>query len=52
MKPQFSKTYLAITITLLITEIFIAKYLKKGVIRHTFGNFLVAILMYSYFKVS
>ncbi|MFD0991452.1 DUF2809 domain-containing protein [Mariniflexile jejuense] len=50
MKLHFNKTYLAITIILLIIEILIAKYLKTGFIRHTFGDFLVVILMYCFFK--
>lgn len=50
MKLQLNKTYFAITIVLLITEVLIAKYLKTGFIRHTFGDFLVVILLYCFFK--
>jgi hypothetical protein len=39
-----------ITISLLIIEGLIAMYLKSGFIRHTFGDFLVVILMYCFFK--
>ena len=47
---RLNKTYLIITILLFITEVLIAVYLKYGFIRHTFGDFLVVILMYCFFK--
>ncbi len=50
MKLQLNKTYLAITIFLFITEILIAMYLKSGFIRHTFGDYLVVILIYTFVK--
>ncbi len=50
MNIKLNKTYLAITILLLITEVLIAVYLKYGFIRHTFGDYLVVILIYSFFK--
>ncbi|MFD1163860.1 ribosomal maturation YjgA family protein [Hwangdonia seohaensis] len=45
-----NKTYLTITILLFITEIGIAMFLKSGFIRHTFGDYLVVILIYCFFK--
>lgn len=48
MKPN--KTYISITILLFITEILIAVFLKSGFIRHTFGDYLVVILIYCFFK--
>jgi len=50
MTLKFNKTYFTITLVLFITEVFIAIYLKSGFIRHTFGDFLVVILLYSFFK--
>ncbi|WP_338356725.1 DUF2809 domain-containing protein [Yeosuana marina] len=50
MKLRFNKTYVIITIVLFITEALIAIYLKQGFIRHTFGDFLVVILIYCFFK--
>jgi len=50
MKLKLNKTYLIITILLFITEVLIAIYLKRGFIRHTFGDFLVVILLYAFFK--
>lgn len=51
MKLKFNKTYALITLLLFLTEVFIAVYLKTGFIRHTVGDFLVVILMYSFFKI-
>jgi Protein of unknown function (DUF2809) len=50
MKLKFNKTYLLLTILLFIIEALIAVFLKTGFIRHTFGDFLVVILMYCFFK--
>ncbi|WP_423856428.1 DUF2809 domain-containing protein [Yeosuana marina] len=50
MKLRFNKTYVIITVVLFITEALIAIYLKQGFIRHTFGDFLVVILIYCFFK--
>ena len=50
MKLRFNKTYVISTIVLFITEALIAIYLKQGFIRHTFGDFLVVILIYCFFK--
>lgn len=51
MKLKFNKTYALITLLLFLTEVCIAVYLKTGFIRHTVGDFLVVILMYSFFKI-
>jgi len=50
MNIKLNKTYLTISILLLITEVLIAVYLKTGFIRHTFGDFLATILLYTFFK--
>lgn len=50
MYLKLNKIYLIASILLLITEILIAVYLKTGFIRHTFGDFLVTILLYTSFK--
>lgn len=49
MKLQFNKTYIILTLLLFTTEVLIA-FLKSGFIRHTFGDYLVVILMYCFFK--
>lgn len=50
MKLKLNKIYLAITIFLFITEVLIAMYLKSGFIRHTFCDYLVVILIYTFVK--
>lgn len=50
MKLQFNKYYFIIFIVLFIIETLIAIYLKDGFIRHTFGDYLVVILLYCFFK--
>lgn len=50
MKLQFNKTYLILSILLFATEIVIAVFLKSGFIRHTFGDYLVVILIYCFFR--
>ncbi|MEP3211174.1 MAG: DUF2809 domain-containing protein [Maribacter sp.] len=50
MKLRFNKTYFLFFILLFLTEAAIAYYLKSGFIRHTFGDFLVVILLYCFFK--
>ena len=49
-KLKFNINYLLFTVLLLWTEILIAIHLKSGFIRHTFGDFLVVILIYCFFK--
>lgn len=47
---KIKKIYLIIFICILITEISIALFLKSGFIRHTFGDFLATILVFSFIK--
>jgi len=49
-KITFNKHYFFIFLLLFAAEILIAVYLKSGFIRHTFGDFLVVILMYCFVK--
>jgi len=46
----FKKTYFVLFIILLLIEVCIAYFLKTGFIRHTFGDFLVVILLYCLLK--
>ena len=50
MTIKFNKPFFASSLLLLSTEICIAAFLTKGFIRHTFGDFLVVILMYCTIK--
>lgn len=50
MKLKFKSYYFIAFILLFIIEALIAKYLKDGFIRHTFGDFLVVILLYCFLK--
>jgi hypothetical protein len=50
MTLKLNPTYLIISLLLFLTEALIAIYLKTGFIRHTFGDFLVVILIYCFFK--
>jgi hypothetical protein len=50
MKTHFNPYYFAVFYTLLLIEIAIALFLKDGFIRHTFGDFLVVILLYCFIK--
>lgn len=50
MTLKFNKTYFAFFTLLLVVEITIAIFLKEGFIRHTFGDYLVVILMYTCIK--
>ena len=43
---QYNRSYLGIALLLLAVEISIATYLTSGFIRHTFGDYLVVILVY------
>jgi len=47
---KLNKTYIILTLVLLLIETLIAIYLKTGFIRHTFGDFLCVILLYCFFK--
>lgn len=50
MKFKFNLYYCIAFIVLLLIEIAIAVFLKEGFIRHTFGDYLVVILLYCFFK--
>ena len=50
MKFTFNKNHFLAFLILFAIEVAIAYYLKSGFIRHTFGDFLVAILLYCLFK--
>jgi len=43
---QFNKTYFLLFLVFFLIEAAIAYYLKDGFIRHTFGDYLVVILLY------
>ncbi|NRD24598.1 DUF2809 domain-containing protein [Winogradskyella litoriviva] len=47
MKIQFNKYYIGIAHFLFLVELAIAFTLKTGFIRHTFGDYLVVILLYA-----
>lgn len=47
---KFNKTYFLLTMLLFTLEALIAIFLKTGFIRHTFGDFLVVILIYCCIK--
>lgn len=50
MNITFNSIYFLWFLLLLATEIAIALFLKTGFIRHTFGDFLVVILIYCFIK--
>ena len=50
MKIKFNKLYFIVFLVLLAIETLIAIYLKDGFIRHTFGDYLVVILLYCFLK--
>lgn len=50
MKFKFTRIYFIYFLILLGIEILIAVFLKSGFIRHTFGDYLVVILMFYFFK--
>lgn len=50
MKFKFSKYHFISFVALFAIEVVIAYFLKSGFIRHTFGDFLVVILLYCFFK--
>ena len=47
MNIQFNKTYLALAHSFFLIELAIAFIIKTGFIRHTFGDYLVVILLYA-----
>ncbi|WP_067148887.1 ribosomal maturation YjgA family protein [Pseudotamlana agarivorans] len=50
MAFSLNKTYIIITILLFLIEVGIATFIKTGFIRYTFGDYLVVILLYYFFK--
>ncbi len=50
MAFEFNMRYFLWFLFLLATETAIAIFLKSGFIRHTFGDFLVVILLYCFFR--
>ena len=50
MKIKFHRNYFIWSMLLLATETAIAVFFKTGFIRHTFGDFLVVILLYCLIK--
>ena len=50
MTIKFNKAYALLFIVLLTVEILIAKFLKSGFIRYTFGDYLAVICLYCFFK--
>jgi len=50
LKLQFNKTYFFSFIVLLLIETTIALFITNGFIRSTFGDVLVVMLMYCFFK--
>lgn len=46
---KFNKTYFTISILLFLIEVLIAKY-ATGFIRHTIGDYLCVILLYTFIK--
>lgn len=50
MKFTFNKHYFLAFVALFVIEVAIANFLTSGFIRHTFGDFLVVILLYCFFK--
>ncbi|OUR99333.1 hypothetical protein A9Q86_12220 [Flavobacteriales bacterium 33_180_T64] len=47
---KLNKVFFATSLMLFSTEVCIATFLSGGFIRHTFGDFLVVILMYCFFR--
>ena len=50
MKFAFNINYFLAFVVLLFIETLIAFFLKTGFIRHTFGDYLVVILLYCFFR--
>lgn len=47
---KFNKIYFTLFLILFVVEICISSFLETGFIRHTFGDFLVVIMLYCFFK--
>jgi hypothetical protein len=50
MKFKLNKKYLIAAFLLFIIEVLIAIFLKDGFIRHTFGDYIVVLLLYCFFS--
>lgn len=50
MRSTFNKNYGIAFLLLFLIEVAIVVCFKEGFIRHTFGDFLVVILLYCFFK--
>ena len=48
MKLIFNKAYFILFLLLFIVEALIATYLKSGFIRHTFGDYIVVMVVYCF----
>ncbi len=47
---RFRKSYFIVAIVILMIEIAIALFLDSGFIRHTFGDFLVVVMLYCFMR--
>lgn len=50
MKLKFNKIYFVLALLFFTTEACIALFLKTGFIRHTFGDYLAVIMVYTVIK--
>ena len=50
MTIKFNISFFASSLLLFLTEVCIAIFLSEGFIRHTFGDFLVVILIYCFLR--
>lgn len=50
LRLQFNKTYFILAMLFFIIEACIALFLKTGFIRHTFGDYLAVIMVYTVIK--
>ena len=50
LKLVFNPIYFLLFLVLLVFEIFIARFFTQGFIRHTFGDYLVVLLLYCFLK--
>ncbi len=50
MKLKFNIKYFTAFVILFVVEVLIAIFLKGGFIRHTFGDFLIVVMLYALIK--
>ncbi|MBU3821158.1 DUF2809 domain-containing protein [Flavobacteriaceae bacterium XHP0103] len=50
MKPKLNKTHALLFISTFVIEVLIAKFFTNGFIRYIFGDYLVVIMLYCFFK--